>query len=35
MVIASYRAETNKKLSALFDKEGIDSAINIKGDSKK
>jgi len=35
MVIATYRAETNKKLNALFDKEGIDDAINIKGDSKK
>tara|TARA_R110000796_G_C14481226_1_gene426696 strand:+ start:50 stop:298 length:249 start_codon:yes stop_codon:yes gene_type:complete len=35
MAITSYRAETNKKLNALFEKEGVDTAINIKGDNKK
>ena len=35
MAISSYRAETSKKLNALFEKEGVDTAINIKGDNKK
>ena len=35
MAISSYRAETNKKLNALFEKEGVNDSINIKGDSKK
>jgi|TARA_B110000977_G_C10982181_1_gene456578 hypothetical protein len=35
MAISSYRAETSKKLNALFEKEGVNDSINIKGDSKK
>jgi len=35
MAIASYRSETNKKLNALFDRENINDAINIKGDNKR
>ena len=35
MANASYRSETSKKLNALFEKEGVNDSINIKGDNKK
>jgi len=35
MAIASYKSETNKRLNALFDRENINDAINIKGDNKR